>query len=212
MRTLSAENLAALQARALVARDFLWIEPREFDTGTPVAQGFWSGTGNVTASVINPLTGSSVSRTWYGSGSLIGISAIPLVANGTVQSVTINMSQLHELVETAVRGYDCKQARVEIFRGLFDPNTRALVAPALCRFLGFVDTIEITTRAEGESGDVLLNCKSHTQEFTRANADTRSDASQKRRGASDNFYRHTGVVSDWEIWWGKKRGKVSKKK
>lgn len=211
MRALASANQTALEKGLLIARDFLWIEAREFGSGDPVTQGFWSGVSDVSAQVLNPQTGLATTRTFYGAGSLIQISAVPLVANGTVQSVTVNMSQLHEIVEEAVRGYDCKQARVEMYRGLFNTATRDLVAPAFCRFFGFVDTIEIETPPEGDTGAVILNCKSHSQEFTRSNPDTRTVASQVRRSNTDNFHQTTGVAGDWEIWWGTKKGKVAAK-
>src|SRR5690606_13800257 len=120
-RSISAANQAALEARALVARDFLWIVARDRDTGADVTDGMWSDVGNESAQVISPDTGLPVTRDFYGSGTLIQIDDIPLVSNITVQSVTIRMSQINERVEQLVRDYDCNQARVEIFRGSFDP-------------------------------------------------------------------------------------------
>lgn len=208
MRSITAGNQSALAARQLVARDFLWIVARNRSTGAPEQVGFWSDVGNVTAEVLSPETGTVESRAFYGSGTLIAISDIPLVSNITVQSVQIDMSQIDELVEQAVRLYDLKQARVEIYRGLFDPASRQPVAPAEPRFVGFVDEVQIRTPAEGDAGGVVLSCKSHTQEMTRANPDTRSDASQKQRDSTDNFYQDTAVVSDWELWWGAEKGVV----
>ena len=207
-RNISAENLAALAARRLVARDFLTIVARTRDTGAPVEDNMWSDVGNVTASVVNPDTGLEDSRDFYGSGTLVAISDIPLVANLSVQNVTIQMSQVNDRVEQLVRDYDCQQARVEIFRGLFDPETRQMVAPAECRFVGFVDKIAITTPSENEEGGVTLTCASHTQEMTRSNPDTRSHESQKLRSATDSFYEDSSTAGEWEIFWGSIKGKV----
>ena len=74
MRSISPTNLALLQARRLVARDFLWIVARERDTNVPVPVGFWSDVGNVSAEVLQSDTGGAVTRDWYGSGTLIAIS------------------------------------------------------------------------------------------------------------------------------------------
>ncbi|TWH01828.1 hypothetical protein L614_002000000620, partial [Ochrobactrum sp. J50] len=57
MRNLSAENYAALQARQLVARDFLWLVARDRSTGAPFSYGFWSDVGDVSAPILNPNTG-----------------------------------------------------------------------------------------------------------------------------------------------------------
>jgi hypothetical protein len=212
MRNISAANLAALQARTLVARDFLWLVVRSRATGAPVTEGLWSDVGNVTASIIHPDTGLEVTRDWYGSGKLIAIDDIPLVSNLTVQNVNIRLSQIDDRIERLVREYDAKQGRVEIYRGLFNPDTRQMVAPAECRFVGFVDTIEITTPSENEEGSVTLVCASHTQEMTRANPDTRSDATQKLRSPTDNFFEDAATAESWEIFWGSERGKVPTQK
>lgn len=207
-RNISAANLAALQARQLVARDFLWIEARDRDTGVPVTDGMWSDVGNISAPVIHPDTGLPVTRDWYGSGTLVAIDDIPLVSNLSVQNVTIRMSQVSEHVEQLVRQYDCKQARVEIYRGLFDPASRQIVAPAECRFVGFVDEIEITTPSENAEGSVTLTCASHTQEMTRANPDTRSHATQILRDPNDTFFKDADTVAEWEIFWGSEKGVI----
>lgn len=208
MRSVSAEVAEALAAGKLVARDFLWIVARSRDDGSPVPDGYWSDVRPITCDVIDPDTGGTVTRSFSPADGLISISDIPLVSNLQVQTCTIRLSQVSDRVNQLVRTYDCKQAKVEIFRGLFDPETREIVAPAFPRFVGFVDEIPITTPAEGEEGDVELICKSHTQEMTRSNPDTRSDASQRLRSASDDFYRDTTVVGEWELFWGRSVGKI----
>ena len=207
-RFISPEHHAALQQRKLVARDFLWLVVRDRDTGMPVTDGLWSDVGNVTADVINPDTGLVDTRDWYGSGTLVAIDDIPMVANLSVQNVNIRLSQIDDHVNDLVRLYDAKQGRVEIYRGLFDPDSRQMVAPAECRFVGFIDQIEIQTPTENEEGHVTLICASHTQEMTRSNPDTRSDASQKLRHATDNFFQDTSTAGQWEVFWGSQKGVV----
>ena len=212
MRQLPAAILSALADRRLVARDFLWIVARNRSTGMPESVGFWSDVGSVDAPVIDPETGTDVVRPFHGSGTLISVDPIPLVSTMEVQNIRIRMSQIDNLVQQAVRDYDCKQAKVEIFRGLFSPESRTLVAPAEPRFVGFVDKIDITTPSENEDGGVVLTCASHTQEILRSNPDTRSDASQRLRDPNDNFYQDTAVVGEWELFWGRKQGKIDSKK
>ena len=207
-RFIASENQAALEARALVARDFLWIVARNRSDNTPETVGFWSDVDDVTADVIDPDTGFPVARNFYGSGTLIAIDPIPLVSNLTVQTVTVRLSQLDDLVAQAVRDYDCKQARIEIHRGLFSPASRKMVAPAECRFVGFIDLIEIKTAPENEPGGVEMTCNSHTQELLRSNPDTRSHESQILRSATDNFFQDAATVGEWEHFWGRKNGKV----
>ncbi|MBP2550167.1 hypothetical protein J2858_003103 [Neorhizobium galegae] len=212
MRNISAQNLAALEARELVARDFIWFVVRDRATGAPVTDGVWSDVGNISAAVIHPDTGIPVTRDWYGSGTLIGVDDIPLVANLSVQNVTIRMSQVSEHVQTLVRLYDCKQGRVEIYRGLFDPDTRQMVAPAECRFVGVIDQVVIKTPSENEVGSVTMTCASHTQEMTRSNPATRSHATQILRQAGDMFYQDADTVTEWEFFWGSEKGVVPTQK
>jgi hypothetical protein len=212
MRNISAENLAALEARELVARDFIWFVVRDRATGAPVTDGVWSDVGNISAAVIHPDTGIPVTRDWYGSGTLVGVDDIPLVANLSAQNITIRMSQVSEHVQTLVRQYDCKQGRVEIYRGLFSPDTRQMVAPAECRFIGVIDQIVIKTPSENEVGSVTMTCASHTQEMTRSNPATRSHATQILRQAGDMFYQDADTVTEWEFFWGSEKGVVPTQK
>lgn len=209
MRDLSAETYEALQARKLVARDFIWFVVKDRVTGNPVTDGYWSDVGEVSAQVIDPESGGVVARSFHGALGLIQISDIPLVSNITVQNVQVKLSQVSEHVRDLVHGYECKQGQVQIWRGLFDPDSRLLVGPATPRFVGFIDDIEITTPAENEDGGVTLTCVSHTQEMTRYNPDTRSDASQRLRADNDNFFQDTTVVGGWQHFWGRNSGTVT---
>lgn len=205
-RTLSSENYAALQANNLVARDFVWFVVRDRSDGSPVTDGYWSDVGAITCDVVDPDTGGTQSRSFVGADGLISISDIPLVSSLTVQNVTITLSQVSDRINTLVRTYDCKQGTVQIFRGLFDPATRTMVGPAYPRFAGFIDQAPITTPVENGDGNVTLTCTSNTQELTRSNSDTRSDASQRLRSATDNFYQDVAVVGTWQLFWGKASG------
>lgn len=207
-RSLPPETVAALEAPALVARDFLRLVVRRRDNGNLVSENLWSDVGVYTASIIDPDSGLEIEYDWTGVRGMVQISDIPLVSNLTVQTVTISLSQVDSNIDRIIREYEAKQGRVEVYRGLFDPVSRQMVAPAQCRFVGFIDTVEVKTPAEGDEGGVTLSCVSHTQEFTRANTETRSDASQRLRDPIDAFYKDTATVSEWELFWGSKKGVI----
>jgi hypothetical protein len=211
-RNISPANLAALEARVLVARDFLWIVARDRATNAPVPDGMWSDVGNVSASVINPDTGLIETRDWYGAGTLVQIGDIPLVSTLSQEKITIQLSQIVDHLQQLVRQYECRQARVEIYRGLFNPDTRLMVAPAECRFVGFVDKIDIKTPSENEAGGVTLTCASHTQEMFRANSETRSHETQVLRNPNDNFYFDAATTTTWKLFWGSVSGSVPTQK
>lgn len=207
-RNISSANQDLLEAQVLSARDFLTIIARNRSTGLPVDENLWSDVGNITAAVVDPDTGADDNRDFYGSGNLVRISAITLTSNLTVQQVSIELSLISDKVAEIFRTYDCQQARVQIFRGLYNPETELMVDAAENRFDGFVDSIEVNTPADGDEGTVTLNCVSHSQELTRSNPDTRSHESQIRRLAADAFYRDSATVSEWEFFWGSVKGKV----
>lgn len=202
MKNYSPNTVAALAARRLMPRDFVWIVARDRVSGDPVTVGFWSDLSNVTALMIDPETGSPVSRTFYGAGSLIQVADIPSTVGVSVENVTITMSHLHDQVEEAIRLYDCKQARIEVHTGLLDPDSRKLVDPAAPTFVGFIDHIDIRTPSENEEGAAILTCASGTQELLRSNPATRSHGDQQIRAPGDNFYRDVAVCGDWDHYWG----------
>jgi hypothetical protein len=202
MKQYSGNTVAALAARRLMPRDFVWIVARDRATGLPVSVGFWSDLANVSALMIDPETRLPVLRDFYGAGSLIKVSDIPSIVGVSVESVTVTMSQLHDQVEEAIRLYDCKQARIEVHTGLLDPDSRKLVDPAEPIFVGFIDEIEIRTPSENEDGAAVLTCTSGTQELLRSNPATRSHADQQVRTPGDEFFLDAAVCGDWDHYWG----------
>lgn len=196
-------HFAAMNARRIVQRDFLRVLARTRAPSpviTPV--GWWSDLQTVTLPVIDPETMTPVNRLWNGAGGLISISALPAVSGLTVQTVTVQLTQYLPTVEQAVREYDLKQARAEIYTGLFDPDTYTLVSPAECVFVGYVDQSPIKTPSENSEGNISLTITSDTQEMTRANPAKRSNESQFLRQAGDNFYQDTATIKNRVINWG----------
>jgi len=202
MKSFSANTVAALAARRLMPRDFIWIVARDRSTGAPVSVGFWSDLANISALMIDPETDAPALRNFYGAGSLITVSDIPSIVGVSVERTTVTMSQLHDQVEQAIRLYDCKQARIEIHTGLLDPDSRKLVDPAEPIFVGFIDEIEIRTPSENEDGAVVLTCASGTQELLRSNPATRSHADQQVRAPGDDFFLDAAVCGDLDHYWG----------
>jgi hypothetical protein len=201
MRGIPAAAQTALEQNVIRVRDFIRFTVRDRDTGDEVVQGYWSDVGTVEANVINPETQASEAATFDGAGSLISVGAVPLVSNLSVQGTSIELSQVSD-ANSIVRQYDAKQGTVEVFRGLFEMNSRTQISAAYPRFFGFINEPEILTPAENEEGGITLSCVAHTQELTRFNPATRSDAYQKQRSAADTYRRHSATVGTWEIKWG----------
>lgn len=209
MRAIADENYAALAAGQLIARDMVRFVVRNRETGAPVEDMYWSDVYTVSAAVIDPDSGSPVTYQFSPAGGLITISDIVLVSNLTVQTVQIKLAQVSSRVQALFRTYEAKQGVVQIWRGMFSVESHELVAAAEPRFNGTIDQAPITTPKENDYGDITITCTANTQELTRANSDTSSDASQRRRSASDNFFQDVAVVGNWEMNWGRENGPLA---
>ena len=103
--------------------------------------------------------------------------------------------------ELAIRGYEPRQAWVEIHRGLFSTSTRELLAPPEPHFVGRIDKAIINTPAEGQSGTIELTCSDDLREMTRTNPARKSHEQQKRRSV-DLFRQYNTTAAEWQIYWG----------
>lgn len=202
MRPLTTQAQLALDAETVAPRDFISIFAKRRDNGQIVVDSYWSDEGTISAEVIDPLTGSVVTRTYQGGGAMIQTSAVPLVVGLVVQNVTAQFSQVDDRIQQLLRTYDARQARVELHRGMLDPRSGLLVSPATPRFSGFVDELEVPTAKQGEDADITATFNSHTQETTRSNPATRSDADQRLRSATDGFFQHVATIGEQNIFWG----------
>lgn len=200
MRQVSASTQARLEAGELVLRDFVWIGARRRTDGSLAERGWWSDVGTVQAQVVDAQD-IVQTRTYIGNGDLMSVSSIPLTIGFTAQEVSIQLSLVSQAVEEVIREWNAQRAPVEIHRGLLDPVSMLLPEPAVQRFVGFVDNVEIPTPAEGGEGAITLTCANLSQELLRSNAAKRSDADQRLRNSSDGFYRHAHVVKNWQITW-----------
>lgn len=202
MDPIKTANLTARGGQRRAFRDFMIMTVRDRSTGDPVVFRYWSGAHDISAAIYNPDTSSDETYAFKAAGALIAVSQIPRVSNLTIQEVSIEMSGPAAEVNQLFRQYDARQARVELYRGELHPDTRAMVAAAEPRFLGFVDTIPISRPEFG--GDVKLSfkCKSHSQELARANFAKVSTERGRLRNATDTFFDDVASVGEWEVYLG----------
>lgn len=203
MKDFSAEEIAAYEDRSIIVRSLVWCQPKDRDTGELQDVGFSTVTGSNALEVRDGLTQEVVTRNFTSRGALVGIGDIAAAADLSIRQVTVTLSQLNSDVENALRGYDMRGAPIQIYRALFSKaNPRALVAPARCRFVGFVNTAPIVTPAKGGQAVATLNCVSIARQLTNTNSELRSDESQQRRQSGDRFFRWVGATGQVPISWG----------
>jgi len=206
MKSLLSANTTAISDTVLLPRDFLEITVKDRSTGAAVIKRLWSDSwDNFTAAVRDPDTGTEPSYTWRGAYGLVDMDPIPRVSSIEVQRIDIRLLAFGSVTDEILRTYDPTLAPVRIWRGFLDKTTRKMSASAEVRFLGHIDDITIPTIPENSAGWATITCVSRTQEATRNNPDTRSDASQQKRSAGDTFYKDAVTVGDWTLYWGQKK-------
>lgn len=202
MKNTDGRIISALARRELMARDFISITVKDRITGLPVSGYYWNDVGPITANVLSGATLLQESRTFTGTGSVISIGEIPLVNDLSIRSIRVTLNHLNAEIDDLIRGYDLKDAYVEIHKGFFNPATWALEAPAEPEFVGNVDSCRINNAPAGSAGNVELVLFSNTRQLTRASTEKRSDASQKQRDPNDTFFKYAGVVPEVQVFWG----------
>lgn len=72
------------------------------------------------------------------------------------------------------------------------------------RFSGFVDTAPVQDQADGTCV-LTINIESNNRQLSRSSDCVRSDSDQRKRSATDGFYKYTGTANtDVQINWGRK--------
>lgn len=207
MKNSSAEMVAALVAardQGLAPRQFLLVQAKERSTGLPFERGFWSGDEVITIAVPDRNTGVLVNKDFFGAMNL-NISPIPRVSDLTIQTVTVDLSQIAMAVQQIARQYDLRLAKADIYEVTLDPSTRLPVSSPEIVFLGEVNGNPIDTPAVGDDGKISLELNSDAiSMLTRTNPSKSSYEGQKRRGG-DEMGLYSSTLSSWNVPWGQKR-------
>lgn len=203
MRSLDSSIVTALGENRLKARLFFYIIARNRADNSEVPAYFWNDVGPITHDTIDGQTGSTVSRTYTGSGSLITCSSLAFGSDLTIKTLTVTLARTNDTIDTYVRGYDLKNAKVQVHLGIYDPATHALIAQLFPMFVGSCDGAKIETPTPGGEGIVQLHCVSDDREGTRPSLDVRSHESQLKRNPADNFLKYAGVPI--ELFWATQR-------
>jgi hypothetical protein len=201
----SATQLAVRDRSRIIPRNFVAITVRD-GAGNPVPFGFTDFGEDVQTNIVDGLTGASVSWIFYGDSAPIqGMDPVPLKAEVEIDTTEIVLNHLHPAVQLMVRGHNCRNAQVQVHRGLLDPETMSLVAPPRCRRVGQVNETPIIVPGVGGGGSVTLRVVSHTRELTRVNP-ARASHEFYRRRSNDQWGKYSGTAGQWPIWWGEEKG------
>lgn len=179
-------------------RDFVWIEV----IGGTEGFGFYTGADPaIQLEVISAQTGVEELRTYRGAGTVLSVGDIPLTVGLDVKRVAITLSNIDPNVQNVFRGYNVRNGRVEIHRGIIDPLTDELADPPMVHFVGTINTANPKRAAVGGSGGIEIQCTSITNELTRSNPALFSDATISRR-SGDRFARYMEAMASVKLPWG----------
>lgn len=176
----------------------LWVEARNRSTGAPERMGLWTGLEDQAFNVGGEL------RTYQGAGAVLDIPALVSQVGLAVQMQTASLAIVTEEVQTLIRGYDARQAPVEVHLARFDPETDALQSIDRV-FTGWLDRAEIMSGQIGGNASLTATLAPSSRALTRTVAVKRSDASQRNRDG-DRFFRHADVSGAVAVWWGQTPG------
>ena len=210
MKNINSGMLAALVAgpdSGVVPRRFVWLTGKDRASGTAASIGVWSGDETIDATVVSGTTGLLVARTYFGAGTLLSVSSIPRVSDLTIQTVTIDLSQIATAAQQAVRGYDLRLGKVEIHDMALDPVSRNPAGVGEIVFLGEIDGAPISTPAVGGEGSIRLKVRSDAiSMLERSNPRKSSYEGQKRR-QGDEWGKYSSTIDSWNVPWGQEKAK-----
>ncbi len=207
VRVLDVATQSAIRdRRAVVPRNFVLVGPvTPIAGGSPKTFGFTDFGEDVATNIVDGLTGSTVSHTFYGDNRpIVGMDSMPLRLGVEIDNVRVTLAHLHPQVQDLVRAYNCRNAPVQIHRGWLSPDSMLLVAEPRCRRLGQINGTPIETPAKGGEGSIVLTIVSQSRELTRTNPAKASQEFYARR-SGDLWGQYTGTAGQWSIWWGEEK-------
>lgn len=177
-----------------------WIEARNVQTGSPETLGIWTGEYNRTFQI------DGQPRDYVGGSGLLAISNLMSRVGIFVQRQSVELSGLKPEIETLMRGYDVRNAPVEIHSLRRDVETNEILATDLV-FKGWLNKAPSTIGQIGGKAKIKCELVSSARLLTRKLALVKSDAIQSQQGG-DEFMKYADVSGAAEVFWGMERVKT----
>lgn len=185
-----------------VPRSFIVIRVKALVGGAEVVFCFTDFGEDVITNVVDGNTLQLVSHTFYGDAAPIQrMDPMPLKIGLDAKPVDVVLNSLHPVVKNMVFNHDCRNAKVEIYRGRLDPESMLLVAAPRSRKIGQINGAPRTRGAIGGVGSVTLAVVGSPRVLTVTSSALRSDETQRLRGG-DRARRYGGTAFKWPYSWG----------
>ncbi|MCK3776475.1 hypothetical protein MZK49_07000 [Ensifer sesbaniae] len=197
-----AVALEAAPQKGLSERRLVYVTVTDRATGDPVPIGAWTGDEDLTMQIISATTGLEETRTYYAMPAL-KVGEITCTTDMTVQSASIEMPQIADVVQALIRTHDARLARVEVHTLYLDVDTGQQLG-TLVDWVGEVDKAPIRTPPVGEEGAATFRTVSDLMSMlTRINPRKSSYEGQKLR-QGDEWGKYASTAGNWKLPWGQK--------
>jgi hypothetical protein len=197
---LAAAQTQREQRRAILEIPMVWIEGRDRETHEVHGLGLWGGPDVENIWVTDMFTGASVRRTFYHQG-VLGIGSVRNEVGFGVKAVTISLSSINTAVQIAIRGYDPRGAKVQVWKRGYNPDTRKPLGVEPY-FKGYINEAPIERPAPGGDAAIEAEVVSTARMLTMTSALLKSHEAQKHRAPGDNFRKYKGSAGNWDVAWG----------
>lgn len=184
---------------ALALEVLIWIRAKNRTTGAPEVLGLWTGLEPRAFSI------NGVSRTYEGAGAVLDVPDLISQVGLGVQMQSASLALVTEEVQELIRGYDARQAPVEIHLARFDPVTNQLLDVTRA-FKGWLDEAAVREGVKNGSASLTARLASSARALTRLVPLRRSDTAHQTAQPGDAFFRYADVSGAVSVWWGMKRG------
>lgn len=174
---------------------YVWAQNRQ--TGAEETIGFWTGADHQEFAI------EGAARLYFGAGSLLAMDPIRRQTGLKVRTHRLTLSQIAPETEMLFRGYEPRQAPIEVHRALCDPVTEALIDAPHEIVCGYIDKAKITTPAKGGSGNVVVEIASEARALTKPLSRYRSDATLRARSGSDAWRQYALIADSVDTPWGR---------
>lgn len=210
MKTYSSATTAYRAAgNAHYQVDFLSFRVKSFsDPNDFQWYHFCSDDDDITVSVINPDSGETVERTFYGGGHIVELDALIRSEGPVVRSMNWTLSGASNRVLDMLYGHNCREATAQYFIGEINRNTGLFVDTPATEFVGAIEAVT-PSDAGLENGSpvadstVTVSVNSIGSQLLRVNGDMRAvETSMQRDG--DEIFEYSDSAADWVRPWGRK--------
>ena len=196
MRPVSPTLAAYIADPSSFRNEFLIvINARDRTTGAIQTIGFWTGATH------EPFTIDGVTRVFYGAGTILEPPEILYETGTGVTALDVKSSPFSSVFTDAVRLYDVRQCRCEMYKVYFSTATEALIEAPHRIFKGRSDQVTITDAAEGSASEAVLSVVGTTRSLTRSLAAKWSDTVFKKR-SGDRLLKYSDTAEAVQIVWG----------